>query len=456
MKELLRDRWVWAAVAVAFPLRLLPLWLWGFGSTIRDESQYVNLGRAILDGKGLINPHDWLWAPAYPYLIAAFQWALPWRITLTLPPAQCLLGALTCVLMASLAHKALGDLRSARVAAWLYALHPTVAYFSGRLWCESVYGPLLIGAVWGVLWAREGTWRRAALPGLLLGLCVLMRGVATYLPPIFLLALMWPEVQQGFVDGWHARKRHVAAMCAALVLTVGPYATTASMKHGGLIISDATVGNLMFLGNNDFDPITFDYGNGVLRFSARGAHTKLGRKPCPHSGPVEWNACETRRGMEWIRANPGEFVRRMPVRVAQLVNPNSFLTRSIRWGKYKGLPWAVREGLVAWVAFWSFLVMVAGTMGAAARARGPYAWMAIGTVTYTVAASAALYGLTRFRVPIEPLWMIYAAGVLAHPVQTLQLLRQEMVRLVLALIWVPLLVGHMLWFLPSGWPGLNW
>jgi len=160
--------------------------------------------------------------------------------------------------------------------------------------------------------------------------------------------------------------------------------------------------------------------------------------------------------MQWIRNHPDEFLRRVPLRVAQLVNPHSFFTRSLRWGKYQGLPWWLKEGLVGWTAGWSFLVMVGGTIGAAARGRGPYAWMAVGIVFYTVAASAALYGMTRFRVPLEPLWIVWLAGLLARPRETLSLLRADWVRLAIAGVMVPLLVLHMLWFLPAGWPGFNW
>ena len=120
------------------------------------------------------------------------------------------------------------------------------------------------------------------------------------------------------------------------------------------------------------------------------------------------------------------------------------------------MPFWLKEALVFWVCGWSFLVLVGGTLGAAARGRGPYAWMAIGIVTYTVAASAALYGLTRFRIPLEPLWMVFLAGFLSNPKESLSVLKSERIRLATAAVMVPLLVVHMLWFLPSAWPGFNW
>ena len=455
MKPAWRDPVVWSAVALAIFLRLLPLKVWGFGLLVRDEAQYVNLGRAIVAGKGLINPQDWLWAPAYPYLIAGFLNWVPGWVMYTLTVAQCVVGGLAVIAMYQLTLRVF-DTRTARVAAWMYALHPTLIYFSGRLWSEAVYGPLLLVAVWMVLWARDGTWPRALVPGVLVALCVLMRGVALYIPPFFVLALVWPTGTQDAGEAVRAQLRHVVAFATMLLLLIAPYSMHASQKHQGLVISDATIGNLMYLGNNDFEPLTFDYGNGVLQGKARSAHTGQGRRHCRSARPPAWNQCEVRRGMDWIRGHPSAFVERMPLRVAQLVTPHSFLTRSLRGGKYRGLPWWLKESLIAGTAATTFVVLIGGLVGIVARGKGAYVWLCLGIVMYTVAASAALYGLSRFRIPLEPLWMVYAAAVIAHPGEILRAFRASSWRLGLAVVSVPALVFHMLWFLPSGWPGFNW
>jgi len=456
MKKFL-DPWLLVAVVTGVILRVLPVYVWGFGALVRDEAQYANLGRNIVAGNGLISPQDWLWAPAYPYLIAFFQTVLHGTpVTRTLPYFQCLLGGLTCIAVYALTWRVFENRRAAVLAALMYAVHPTLIYFSGRLWCEGVYGPVLIFTILATLWARDGHAARAVVPGALIGLCVLLRGVATYLPPLFILAILWPTPESSYLEALRRRYRHALVLLCALVVSVAPYSMHASAKHGGLIVSDATIGNLMYLGNNDFTPITFDFGNGVFKQTARGASTKHGRRHCKASSPAVWNRCEVARGMEWIAANPATFAGRMPMRTAQLVNPHSFLTRALRWGKYKGVPWWLKETLILGIAATSLVILLGGTLGACARARGPYAWMAVGIVAYTVAASAALYGLTRFRIPIEPLWMIYLAGLLAEPGLAWRALRESRLRLGLALFWTPLLAIHMLWFLPVAWPGITW
>jgi hypothetical protein len=451
------DFWLVFAVLLGIVLRVVPVYRWGFGALVRDEAQYANLGRNIVAGNGLISPQDWLWAPAYPYLIALFQTLMEGTaVTRTLPYFQCLVGGLTCIVVYAITLRVFENRKAAVLAALMYAVHPTLIYFSGRLWCEAIYGPVLLSMVLSTLWARDGRAARAWVPGLLLGLCVLLRGVATYIPPLVVLALLWPDPDKGYRDALRRRYRHALMMGVALLVAVAPYSMHASAKHGGLIVSDATVGNLMYLGNNDFTPITFDYGNGVFKQIARGASTRHGRKHCKASTPAEWNQCEVDKGVEWILDNPGTFLSRMPMRTAQLVNPHSFLTRALRWGKYDGVPWWLKELLILAIAGTTFAILLGGTVGVCARGRGPYAWLAVGIVAYTVAASAALYGLTRFRIPIEPLWMIYLAGLLAEPKVAWEALRSNRVRIGLVVIWTPLLLLHMLWFFPTAWPGFTW
>lgn len=453
------DPFVLSAVIVGLVLRWFPLWVWGFGAPVRDEAQYRNLARMILDGRGLGSPQDWLWAPGYPYLIALFRVLAPTRATESLPYAQGLLGALSCVTMYLIARRVFPDregVRAGRVAAWSYAVHPTLIFFAGRFWCESIYGPVLLIAIWGLLWARDGGWLRMIVPGLSLAACVLLRGVATYMPPFFVVAALWPSPGQTWRSSIQTRSRHAMALMVATTLAVAPYSIHASTKYGGLIISDATVGNLMFLGNNDFDPLTFDYGNGALQESTRGMFMRKGRKPCPGSNPVDWNRCEVERGVAWIKENPGEFVARMPMRVAQLLTPHSFLTRALRWGKFEGLPWQAKEGLIAFTVVCSFATLVGGTLAAVARSRGPYAVLGWCIVLYTVAASAGLYGLSRFRVPLDPLWMIFLADGLANPGQVLRAYRVEPARIAVAAVLVPVVLLHVLWYLPAGYPGFSW
>jgi hypothetical protein len=443
---------LWIAIAVGVVLRGLPIVLWPFDTPIRDEVTYTLLADSILAGEGLTGLKGWLWAPGYPHLLALFQWAFDERLLGTVTWLQVFAASVGVWLSHQLGARIAGP-RAALIAAWLYALHPTLAFYAGRLWSESIYSPLLLAAVASLLWAREGRPTRGLLPGALVGLCVLLRGVATYMGPLFFLAAIWPSDAESPKQGVRRRWPHAVILLLAMALTVAPYSLYASARSGGFILSDATLGQMMYLGNNEFPPMSFDVGNGSVRNHVRDAWFETGRAHCDVELPVAaWDACEVDRGKAWIRDNPGEFLARIPLRLAQLVHPHTFLTRHLRWGRWPQLPFLLKEGLCLWVVVWSYVVLVGGTVAACARARGPYGMLAVTIVAYHVAAIAALAGLSRYRLPLEPLWMIYLAMLLAHPRVVLGELGGSTARAAGALLTLPMLFALMLWYLPTGFP----
>ena len=276
---------------------------------------------------------------------------------------------------------------------------------------------------------------------------MLFRGVATYMLPVFIAVLVWGRVRES--QAW----RQAVVCTVAAVLVVAPYSVYATQRFGGLVISDRTLGQMMYLGNNDFPPMTFDYGNGQLSTRAYQRALDAGRKPCPQEGnPVDKDQCEAQRGFAWIKEHPQTFVARIPLRVAQLVTPHSFLTRNLRWGRWRGLPDWLDEVLIVAVCGFSFATLVGGTVGWFTRAKG---WYAAGSgliVLYHVAAIAVLAGLSRYRVPLEPLWLVHAAAFFTEPRAALRTLANGTPRSVVGVFVAFLLLVLMLRFLPAGWP----
>jgi hypothetical protein len=449
------DRWLLGALFVAALMRVVPMALWPQMDCVRDECIYRAMAMKILDGQGLmVSSKGWLTAPGFPYLLVLMKattgafFAVKWvNIVISLFSA----GAVYEI------ARRVFDLRAARLAVWMFALHPTLAFFTQTMWIETVYIFFLLNAVLAALWAREQPWPRAVAVGVMLAFCILFRGVATYLPPVFFIALIWPSAgwtnRTDFVAAVRRRWRHGAAMLMAVVLFVAPYSLYASPKHGGFLVSDATVGHVMFLGNNEFPPLTFDYGIGMLTGPLYAKYLRSGRLPCPRNQPpVISSKCDVGKAVDWIVENPERFANRVPLRLAQLLNPNSFLTRHIRWGYWPGLPWVLKELTAAYVVFTTMFLVLVGTVGAWARARGPYGIISVGTVIYTCTTIAIMYGMTRFRLPLEPLWIVFAAGAMADPKGAVNALSQSTPRSVGVLLTIPALVALMLWYLPTGFP----
>ncbi|MFT4979870.1 MAG: 4-amino-4-deoxy-L-arabinose transferase-like glycosyltransferase [Myxococcota bacterium] len=440
-------------MGLGLALRAVPLAVWAREwGCIRDECTYIKLASRMISGEGMTSSVGWLWAPGYPFLMAIHGYLTTWSGSIRI--SQILVSLAIAVLMYRLAERE-GGKPAGRWAAWLYMLSPTMIFFSQSLWSECLYGGLLLSAIWvferardrlddarvrdGLLWA--------AGIGAMVGCCMLFRGVATYMLPLFAVGLLWGRFRASAAWG----QAGLLFLCAAL--TVAPYSIYATNKFEERIVTDRTIGQMMWLGNNDFDPITFDWGNGTLSKHAWRRHTSEGRRHCGSiRNGLERDHCEADAGIAWIKANPKEFVARMPLRVAQLLNPHSFLTRHLRWGYWRGLPQAVDEGIILWNVVWSLSVLFGGVAALCARGRGARSVLVALLLLYHVAAISVLAGLTRYRVPLEPLLMLYLASALGDPSGTLATLRTQRWRIPVMLLMLAIGAPLVLWFLPAGWP----
>ncbi len=454
-----KDRSLLLALLSGLLLRTVPMAVWArLWPCVRDECTYFKLAYRMVEGEGMTSSSGWLWAPGYPTLMALHQ--LVFGHATAIRGTQVFIALVATVLLyrlaGGLAARFTTDpavvLRASRLAAWLYALSLPQAFFAMGAWSEVVYTGVLLAALTAVLAARRAQGGRAlalaALTGACVGACVLFRGVATYMLPIFLVALLWGRLRRP--SSW---AQALAALLAA-VLSVAPYSLYATRTFQTPVISDRTMGQMMWLGNNDFAPITFDYGNGPLSGRAFDRVTAQGRPFCaPRKDTMRRDACEVEAGIEWIRAHPKPFLIRVPIRAAQLLNPHSLLTRHLRWGYWPGLPLWVDELIIATGAFSALLILWLGPIGLLARTRSAFALLSGGILLYHLAAISLLAGLTRYRIPLEPFLMIGTALLLADPRGAWAALRASPPRLAACALVLAVMVPLTLWYLPAGWPG---
>jgi hypothetical protein len=452
----LRDPALWAAILVGTVIRAIPALVWMEDRCVRDECTYVKLAMRFADGEGMTSSAGWIWAPGYPILLGISKTLVGFASGIK--PIQIAAAAICTALIYLLTDRAFSGegRRAPRIAAWLYALSPHMIFFSFRLWSEVLYSTLLLGGLLLLLTARERvvrpgpSWAGFAFAvGLFGGACVLFRGVATYMLPILMLGLLWDHWRQ--VRAW----AQVALLGIAAACMVGPYSAYATEKFGGFMLTDRTLGQMMYLGNNDYDPITFDYGNGQLSrraFNRTKVQGRSGNDCGSRSDALDRDKCQTKAGVDWIKENPLAFLGRVPMRIAQLTNPHSLLTRHLRWGNFKGMPQWMDELLILVGAASSMLVMWGGSLALAVRGKGAQAVLFSLLLLYHCAAIAVLAGLTRYRVPLEPLLMIYAAGLLAHPRAALAGIRAQPWRVALVALVLLTVVPLVLWYLPAGWP----
>ncbi len=433
-----------AALVVGTLLRILPLAIWPEEACVRDECSYIRIAEKIADGQGMTAYGGWLWAPGYPTWLAIHK-----VITGYCSPAkgsQIAVSALNTLLLFRLGER-IGGIGAARFAAWFYALSPSLLFYAISLWSETLYTTFFLGTFLALDLVRRDprfVWP-AFLLGTLAGLLVLFRGIALYMIPIWALGVLWGR--------WRERRAWGSAVVTVVLagLTVAPYSFMISDRYDAPIVSDRTLGQMMWLGNNDFDPITFDYG-GPLSARRFNALEKLGRPPCaPRIEVIARDDCMTQEGLHWIQDHPMQFLIRAPQRLAQMMTPHSLLTRHLRWGAWRGLPPSFGEVIVVWSAAMSALAMVGGAVGLVLWAEGALGATFLSVTIYNLAAIGALAGLSRYRAPLEPILAIYC-GMLLPLGQSIVRGRAVPWRGILAVAAFLTVVPLVLWYLPSGWP----
>ncbi|MFM2163116.1 MAG: Dolichyl-phosphate-mannose-protein mannosyltransferase [Pseudomonadota bacterium] len=458
MREGLNGRRMVGWVVLALLLRALPMLWWGWATEdcTRDECIFRIAARPLLAGEPMgLAPRGWLPAPGYPYLLAACE-----AVFGSMEAVKWLQWAGTVPLLFAVRALAIrqGGPRVAELAVALVALHPTLTFFVGTLWTESLYTLLLVLCV--LFWVRlveRPTDGRAVVAGATLGVTVLFRGMATWWLPMGLAGAAWIWGTGSSTAGRAAPARiarRLAPYALSTALVVAPWSLSASARYGGWVVSDATLGHVAAMGNDTPPPFTFDYGIGLLTGEQFAATEAQGRSTCPvRQGPLAYDACERARAVRWASTHPGAFLARVPVRWAQMLNPHSFLTRHVLWGFWPGLPWAARMAVVALQAGWTVMLVVGGALGLGLRPLGLGARAAVGMITYYAVVIGCLYGISRFRLPLEPLLAIACADAIVHHKALLATARATPRRgVAVGLVTVGLL-ALMGAYLSSGFPG---
>ena len=126
------DRVLWAILFLSTALKLLLAVVLDRQPAVLDEVAYLDLAKGITANgqfEGTFRP------PFYPAFMSAF---LSLGLgTLGIRIMQCLLSALSILLVYRIAHQNFGQ-RAARIAAGIFAFDPVLIAFSQRLWSETL------------------------------------------------------------------------------------------------------------------------------------------------------------------------------------------------------------------------------------------------------------------------------------------------------------------------------
>ena len=411
--------------ALALGVRLVHLWQMRespfFSVLMGDSRSYDEWARRIAAG-------DWLGtdvfyqAPLYPYFLGAI-YAVFGRDFFVVRLCQAIVGALSCATL-SLAAGRLFSRRTGLIAGLGLALYAPAIFFDSLiqktvldvfLLCLALFilsrlFDLPHGQEPGVgITSRVAGWTSL---GVVLGTLTLTRENALVFVTVILL---WIVVRRSPSITPSTRQRAIEA--AALVLGVAtvlvPVAARNYVVGHEILVTTAQFGPNFYIGNNprsDGTYMSLRPGRGAPEYERQDAtelaQHALGRQLTPSEVSSYWS----NRAWDFIASQPGAWMRLVGRKLALLWNAGEMLDTE---SQESHAEWSIVLAIGGWFGHFGLLVPLA-LLGILAtwheRAR---LWLLYAMTIAYAASVVAFYVFARYRFPLVPFLMLFAAAGLS-------------------------------------------
>lgn len=377
-----------------------------------DAAYYFDRASELASGQGYLSPEGnptAFWPPGWPMALSlAFRVFGPSVAVVGLFNLIC--AAISGVLLLLLARRLSGSELAARLAVLLIALYPNNAAYVPLALTEVFYTALLLAICWLLIEPHRPGWLIGA--GLLLGVASLVKAQTLVLVPLVLgIALLraprfWQAVPATMVKG--------LALGALAAIVILPWSFRNERALGQFVLVSTNGGVTLATGNNA--SATGGYADNDPAFLALQARKHA-------LGEIAFDAEAKRLGSDWIRANPGAFLRLLPAKFFKLWGPDgeaiwNYEIGAPSYAAHVTLYRAVRLANQAWYWMLLGLFALAALVQLRRRRRGHaplFDWWLLpyGIAAYPTMICLIFSGQTRFHYPAMPFIAISAAWLLA-------------------------------------------
>jgi hypothetical protein len=340
--------------------------------------------------------------PVYTYLTAAAMkvggshagtvWALR--------AVHIAIAAGAVALLDALARRLVGP--AGRLAALGYALYPAMVYFSTQVSAANLYLPLELASLLLLLRAAEApSWRRWAPAGAALGALCLLRAEAVVLIPAAALWLVWASGRTPAGRSPAVRAAPAAVFLAAAAVLPGLWLVRNWVVLDTPVAAVTTTGGKnLWIGNHpgatgsqkDFE-ISPEVEDEIVAL------------PSGDDFEVRSDRVYLRAALDHMADDPLAVVTRDLRKAGLLLGADVYDSRNLNplyLGPYLALVVIGTAGAVGW---WQ------------RRPPGdPVRWLVAGYAGFAVAVPVVFFALARYRLPLEALLLIFAAGAVASGV----------------------------------------
>ena len=408
-------RFVWQIIAVssvALFARLSYVW------QIRD-SQFFDVlmgdARRYDAWASQIAAGDWIGqevfyqAPLYPYFLGTL-YAIAGRSLLTARVFQALIGTAACALLALTARRLYSE-RAGLIAGLGLALYAPAVFFDGLIQKSvlDVFFVCLVLSIVSGLVDEPNKRSRWFWLGVSLGGLTLTRENALAIVGAILL---WPP---GPSESWRSqqRVRHAGLLVLGLAVVLLPVAARNRIVGGEWHLTTSQFGPNLYIGNNpnaDGTYAALREGRGSAEFERQDA-TEIAEAAAGRPlSAGEVSSFWVSRTAEFVRSQPGAWLALMGRKAALVWNRTEFVDTESQ-ASYEDSSSVLR--VLAPVGHFGILVPLA-VLGIIATWRDRSRAKVYLAIAITYAASLVLFYVSaRYRLPLVPLLILFAAAGLA-------------------------------------------
>ncbi|MGH7177461.1 MAG: tetratricopeptide repeat protein [Tepidisphaeraceae bacterium] len=400
------------AIRVAFVLQARTVVF--FDLLVVDAKSYDTWAQRIVSG-------DWLGqdvfyqAPLYPYFLAIVQGVVGHDM-LRVRLVQAGIGSVSCGLL-FLAGRAFFGRAVGAIAGLMLAVYPTSVFLDSLIQksvLDLLFSTMLLWVLARVWFARDA-WRWIVV-GLVLGLLCLTRENALLLVGVFVVAALIHQRQIRI----GTRAARVAWFMTGIALVLLPVGIRNRIVGGEFALTTSQAGSNFFIGNNPnatgiYAPLVPGHNDppqerfDAVQLAERGA----GRSLTPNEVSRYWF------GQAWgfIREQPGAWLSLMGRKCALVINAYEVPDAEDQYFYETSSP-----VLRALRGFWHFGILLplflVGVVLTIRRARE--LWILYAMWISLAAGVAFFYVFARYRFPLVPVMMIFAAAGLVELVAAIR------------------------------------
>lgn len=386
-------------VVLAFLLRLIFIFvqikfhIFDINFFASDSNLYDGIAKNILAGNGFGNPEPTAYVtPLYPLFLSAVYMIFGHNM-LAVQFLQALIGSLSVLCVYFIAKK-IFDEKIGLIAAIIMAFYPHQIFWSGYILTETLYVLILLFAIlFFIRFCERKTIVNALVAGILLGIAGLARPMAFGFTAFLIIYILW--LNKNKMEGL----KFSCIFVIGVLLVSSPWIIRNYSTFGEFIPGSTENWVVFYAGNSPGATGGLDgYITGGKDFTSLN-FTSLNKS---NMSEIEKNQIYKMASLNYLKENPSSFFKIMPRKFWNMWRPN-YANASLKNHALMSLPYIIMIALALCGIYYSYL-----------KQKNMLKWILYFFIAYNVLVHLIFIGIIRYRLPIEPVLIIFAAYALSY------------------------------------------